>query len=44
MSDKGEQTIHDVYAYLRLHDTKAAIDFYARAFGALHGVLGRGPP
>lgn len=34
MSDKGEQTIHDVYAYLRVHDTKAAIDFYARAFGA----------
>lgn len=34
MSDQGEQTIHDVYAYLRLHDTKAAIDFYARAFGA----------
>jgi len=34
MSDKGEQTIHEVYAYLRLHDTKAAIDFYARAFGA----------
>ena len=34
MSDKGEQNIHDVYAYLRLHDTKAAIDFYARAFGA----------
>jgi PhnB protein len=34
MSDQGEQTIHEVYAYLRLHDTKAAIDFYARAFGA----------
>ncbi|HWK48751.1 MAG TPA: VOC family protein [Steroidobacter sp.] len=34
MSDQGEQTIHDVYAYLRVHDTKAAIDFYARAFGA----------
>lgn len=34
MSEKGEQTIHEVYAYLRLHDTKAAIDFYARAFGA----------
>lgn len=30
----SEQTIHDVYAYLRLHDTKAAIDFYARAFDA----------
>ncbi|WP_116809387.1 VOC family protein [Steroidobacter cummioxidans] len=34
MSDKGEQTIHEVYSYLRVHDTKAAIDFYARAFGA----------
>lgn len=30
----SEQTIHDVYAYLRLHDTKAAIDFYTRAFDA----------
>lgn len=30
----SEQTIHDVYAYLRLHDTKSAIDFYSRAFGA----------
>jgi uncharacterized glyoxalase superfamily protein PhnB len=30
----SEQTIHEVYAYLRLHDTKAAIDFYTRAFGA----------
>ncbi|MET0535064.1 MAG: VOC family protein [Steroidobacter sp.] len=26
--------VHEVYAYLRLHDTAAAIDFYARAFGA----------
>ena len=34
MSDKSELTIHEVYAYLRLHDTAAAIDFYARAFGA----------
>ena len=31
---KGELTIQDVYAYLRLHDTAEAIDFYARAFGA----------
>jgi PhnB protein len=30
----NEPTIHDVYAYLRLHDTAAAIDFYTRAFGA----------
>ena len=34
MSNEGELTIHEVYAYLRLHDTAAAIDFYARAFGA----------
>jgi uncharacterized glyoxalase superfamily protein PhnB len=34
MSNENELTIHDVYAYLRLHDTAAAIDFYARAFGA----------
>lgn len=34
MTDQGEQTIHEVYAYLRLSDTPAAIDFYARAFGA----------
>jgi uncharacterized glyoxalase superfamily protein PhnB len=33
-SQADELVIHDVYAYLRLHDTKAAIDFYARAFGA----------
>lgn len=30
----NESGIHDVYAYLRLHDTAAAIEFYARAFGA----------
>lgn len=34
MSDQGELTIREVYAYLRLHDTAAAIEFYARAFGA----------
>lgn len=34
MTDQGAQTIHEVYAYLRLSDTPAAIDFYARAFGA----------
>jgi PhnB protein len=34
MSNESELTIHDVYVYLRLHDTAAAIDFYARAFGA----------
>jgi uncharacterized glyoxalase superfamily protein PhnB len=26
--------IHDVYPYLRVHDTAEAIDFYSRAFGA----------
>lgn len=34
MSNQNELTIHEVYAYLRLHDTAAAIDFYTRAFGA----------
>lgn len=27
-------TVHEVFAYLRVHDTAAAIDFYRRAFGA----------
>jgi uncharacterized glyoxalase superfamily protein PhnB len=35
MSDQAELTIREVYAYLRVHDTAAAIDFDARAFGAL---------
>jgi PhnB protein len=26
--------VQEVYPYLRVHDSKAAIDFYARAFGA----------
>ncbi|HEY2678672.1 MAG TPA: VOC family protein [Steroidobacteraceae bacterium] len=26
--------IHEVYSYLRVHNTGEAIDFYARAFGA----------
>jgi PhnB protein len=26
--------VHEVYPYLRVHDAGAAIDFYARAFGA----------
>lgn len=34
MSNENELVIREVYAYLRLHDTAAAIDFYARAFGA----------
>lgn len=34
MSNESELTINEVYAYLRLHDTAAAIDFYTRAFGA----------
>ena len=35
MSDPHELVIREVYAYLRLHDTASAIDFYARAFGAV---------
>ena len=34
MSANEPLAIHDVYAYLRVHDTAAALDFYARAFGA----------
>ncbi len=34
MSDENELIVREVYAYLRLHDTAAAIDFYARAFDA----------
>jgi PhnB protein len=34
MIDESELIIREVYAYLRLHNTAAAIDFYARAFGA----------
>ncbi len=29
-----ELAIHEVYAYLRVHDAAQAIEFYARAFGA----------
>jgi uncharacterized glyoxalase superfamily protein PhnB len=29
-----ELAIHEVYAYLRVHDAAQAIDFYTRAFGA----------
>jgi uncharacterized glyoxalase superfamily protein PhnB len=31
---KTAPVIHEVYAYLRVHDTAAAIDFYRRVFGA----------
>lgn len=34
MSDNEPLQIHEVFAYLRVHDTAAALDFYARAFGA----------
>ncbi|MBN1240001.1 MAG: VOC family protein [Gammaproteobacteria bacterium] len=34
MSDAEPLAIHEVFAYLRVHDTAAALDFYARAFGA----------
>lgn len=30
----SDSPIHDVYPYLRVHDTRAAIAFYERAFGA----------
>src|SRR5690349_15469519 len=33
-NSSGDLVIHDVYAYLRVHDTAAAVDFYTRAFGA----------
>ncbi|KRE97821.1 glyxoylase [Frateuria sp. Soil773] len=28
------QTIHEVFPYLRVHDAKAAVDYYRRVFGA----------
>jgi PhnB protein len=34
MNDTTPLEIHEVYAYLCVHDTAKAIDFYARAFGA----------
>jgi PhnB protein len=34
MNETIEPEIHEVYAYLRVHSTAEAIDFYARAFGA----------
>jgi PhnB protein len=34
MNDKTQLEIHEVYAYLCVHDTAQAIDFYSRAFGA----------
>ena len=32
--EAAEMIIHEVYPYLRVHDTAHAIDFYQRAFGA----------
>lgn len=34
MTDPNPIRIHEVFAYLRVHDTPAAIRFYAEAFGA----------
>jgi len=34
MSDSTQSEIHEVYPYLRVRDANAAIDFYAKAFGA----------
>ena len=34
MSKQEELIIHEVYAYLRVHDSSAAVEFYKQAFGA----------
>ncbi len=34
MSSTEPLAIHEVFAYLRVHDTAAALEFYARAFDA----------
>jgi uncharacterized glyoxalase superfamily protein PhnB len=34
MSQPDTNRVHEVFAYLRVHDAAAAIDFYQRAFGA----------
>jgi uncharacterized glyoxalase superfamily protein PhnB len=34
MSQSDTHRVHEVFAYLRVHDAAAAIDFYQRAFGA----------
>jgi uncharacterized glyoxalase superfamily protein PhnB len=34
MSQSDTNRVHEVFAYLRVHDAAAAIDFYQRAFGA----------
>ena len=34
MNEPEALQIHEVYAYLRVHDTAQALDFYARAFDA----------
>lgn len=33
--ERSDMAIHDVFAYLRLRDAGRAIDFYAKAFGAV---------
>jgi uncharacterized glyoxalase superfamily protein PhnB len=33
-NQNGGSAVHEVFAYLRLRDASAAIDFYQRAFGA----------
>lgn len=35
MSTRHDNAIHDVFAYLRVRDTAAAMRFYAEAFGAV---------
>jgi uncharacterized glyoxalase superfamily protein PhnB len=34
LHEEGSTMIHDVFAYLTVHDGQAAIDFYRQAFGA----------
>lgn len=34
MSDAEPLQVHEVFAYLRVHDTARALEFYERAFGA----------
>ena len=34
MSQPDTNRVHEVFAYLRVHDAAAAIDFYQQAFGA----------
>ena len=39
MSNESELIIREVYAYLRLHDTAAAIDFYSRQCASTQRII-----